>query len=85
MATPNQMPRKPLPTAGWHRRNPLAPQILSALIETKPASWELKTLAKDGDGKEIVKTRKVTNNALRYALAQNVSEESVERLARRWL
>ncbi len=76
MTTPNNMPKRP---------NKLRQQIVGDLIHTTPSSWERKTLSKNEEGKEVVSTTKVTNNALRYALAQNVSEESVERLARRWL
>lgn len=76
MATPNQMPKRP---------NQLRQQLLSGLIETKPTSWSRKVLDKDEDGKEVVSTQKVTHDALRFPLAQNVSEESVERASRSWM
>ncbi|ASZ75496.1 hypothetical protein KIW74_gp32 [Mycobacterium phage Kimona] len=75
-ATPNSMPRK---------ANPLHQKVLAGLIETKPFSWSQKKLGKDKDGKEVVNKVKVTGTALRYPLAQNVSEDNVERIARRWV
>lgn len=66
------------------KQNLVKQSLLAGLIETKPTSWERKSLGKDEDGKEVLNTTKVTHNALRYALAQNVSGENVERLARRW-
>lgn len=74
---PNQMPKK--------SNNKLRQQLLAGLIETKPSSWERKSLSKDEEGKEVVSSTKVTHDALRYPLAQNVSDDSVERTARRWL
>lgn len=73
---PNEMPKK---------ANKLRQQMLAGLIETKPSSWERKSLSKDEDGKEVLSSTKITHDALRYPLAQNVSDESVERTARRWL
>lgn len=73
---PNQMPKK---------NNKLRQQLLAGLIETKPSSWERKSLSRDEDGKEVLESVKVTHDALRYPLAQNVSDDSVERTARRWL
>lgn len=67
------------------KANKLRQQLLAGLIETKPSSWERKSIAKDDDGKEVVSSTKVSHNALRYPLAQNVSDESVERTARLWL
>ena len=60
-------------------------QLRAGLIETKPTSWERKALSKDEEGNEIVNTVKVAHDALRFPLARNVSEENVERAARRWL
>ena len=76
MATPNQMPKRP---------NKLKQQLVSNLIETRPASWTRKTLTKDEDGKEKVKSEKVAQSELRFPLAQNFSWDSVERLAKRWI
>lgn len=56
--------------------------ILGGLIETKPTSWERKTLGKDDAGKEIVNTTKVPRQGLRFPLAQNVSELNVERASK---
>lgn len=75
MATPNQMPK---------RTNPLHQQILSGLLANKPASWARKTLVQV-DGRDEVKKTTVTHQELRHPLAQNMSEESVERLAKRWI
>lgn len=66
------------------KANRVHQQALSALIETKPLSYTKKTLGKDVDGKEIVVNQTVTYESLRYPLAQNVSDENVERAARRW-
>ena len=76
MATPNQMPKKP---------NQLRQQVVSQLIESRPASWTRKTLTKNEDGKETVKSEKVAQSELRFPLAQNMSWDSVERLAKRWI
>ena len=76
MATPNQMPKRP---------NKLRQQLLAGLIETKPSSWNRKVLTKDEDSKELVETTKVSYDALRFPLAQNISERNVERAARRWI
>ena len=76
MPTPNQMPNK---------ANPLHQQLLAGLIETKAVSWDRKSLSKDKDGKEVLNTTKVTRQGLRFPLAQNVSEDSIERAAKRWL
>lgn len=76
MATPNQMPKRP---------NKVKQQIVSNLIETRPASWNRKVLSKNEEGKEVVETVKVSQSELRFPLAQNLSWDSVERLAKRWL
>ena len=67
------------------KANRIHQQLLAGLIETKPTSWSRKDLGKDKDGKEIVTTTQVPHLALRYPLAQNVSEESVERSSRKWI
>lgn len=67
------------------KQNRIRQEVLEGLIETRPVSWEKKDLAKDEAGKEIVKTSKVQHQALRFPLAQNMSEDNVERLSRRWL
>jgi len=74
--TPNAMPRK---------ANPIHQQILGGLIATKPVSWDHKILVKGKDDKEQVVKTKVTGTALRFPLAQNVSDENVDRMARRWI
>ncbi|AXH46802.1 hypothetical protein SEA_ACOLYTE_59 [Mycobacterium phage Acolyte] len=76
MATPNQMPRK---------TNPLHQQILSGLLATKPVTSTFKKLVKGTDGKTEVAETKVTRQGLRSPLSQNVAEENVDRMARRWL
>lgn len=67
------------------RPNRVRQQLLAGLIETKPSSWNRKVLSKDEDGKEQIDTVKVSHDALRFPLAQNISERNVERAARRWL
>lgn len=84
MTTPNQMPRRPLTTSGWHKRNPFAEQILSALIKTKPGGWTQKVLAKDDNGAEIVNGVVHDHPELTSPLARNVSHHNVERAAKRW-
>ena len=73
---PSQMPKSV---------NKIHQQVVGSLIDSKPANRTVKTLAKDEDGKEIVKTKTVKATELRNPLAQNVSEHNVERLAKRWL
>lgn len=60
-------------------------QVVGGLIDSKPTNRTVKTLAKNEAGKEIVKKHTVKASELRNPLAQNVSEENVERLAKRWL
>lgn len=66
------------------KANRLHQQLLGTLIETKPVSYTKKTLGKDKDGKEVVLNTQVTHDVLRFPLAQNISEQSVERAAQRW-
>lgn len=66
------------------KQNLIKQSMLAGLIETKPVSYTKKTLGKDEDGKEVVINQTVTRQGLRFPLAQNVSEENVERLAARW-
>ena len=76
----------PLPSAMPRNNSHLHQQVLAGIIKTKPASWTRKVLAKDADGKEVVNTVSVTyEDALQFPLAQNISEENVERAARRWM
>lgn len=60
-------------------------KVVGDLIHTVPTSWDRKSLKKDDAGKDVVESEKVWHQQLRYPLAQNVSAESVERLAKRWL
>ena len=77
MATPNSMPRK---------ANPLHLQILSALIETKPVSWVKRTLDPNSDPKKpVVNKTTVAGFEVVSALAQNVSSENIDRIAKRWI
>lgn len=76
MATPNQMPKKP---------NAVRQQVVSNLIDTRPTSWTRKVLTKDDEGKESVESVKVSQRELKFQFAQNMSDQSVERLAERWL
>ncbi|AVR76922.1 hypothetical protein SEA_GREEDYLAWYER_63 [Mycobacterium phage GreedyLawyer] len=76
MATPNQMPK---------RTNPMHQQILSGLLANKPVTRSHKFLAKGADGKEIVLETKVKRQVLRFPLAENISEDNIDRAARAWL
>ena len=77
MTTPNQMPRS---------NSPFASQLVSSLIKTKPAGLSRKVLTKDADGKEtVVSVPVVHGHTLVSPLARNVSEDNVERAAKRWL
>jgi hypothetical protein len=69
----------PKPVAKIH---PIRLAILGGLIETHPASRKHKVWDAEAGG--VVETTISTGNALRFPLAQNVSAENVERLARRW-
>ncbi|AIK67781.1 hypothetical protein AVV38_gp38 [Mycobacterium phage Piro94] len=75
MATPNAMPKK---------ANVIHQQILSGLLATKPVSWARKTLVKV-DGKEAVVKTTITHQEPRFPLARNVSDENIDRMARRWI
>jgi hypothetical protein len=66
------------------KKNLIHQQILGGLIDTKPVSWDRKTVSKDEAGKEVIESSKVTHEALRFPLAQNVSEHSVDRAAAKW-
>ncbi|AGK85828.1 hypothetical protein Chy1_0061 [Mycobacterium phage Chy1] len=77
MTTPNAMPRK---------ANPLHQQVLGALIKTRPTVWTHKAIdpeSPDPKKPRVIETkvhgREVTG------LARNVSEENVDRLAKRWI
>ncbi len=67
------------------RVNAIHQQILSGLIEAKPVSSTFKRVTKDADGKEQVVAVKVSRPGLLSPLAQNVSDENVDRLSRRWI
>lgn len=73
---PNNMPRT---------NNKMRTQIVDSLIATTPAVWKKKVVKRDEDGKEVFETIDVAASALRFPLAQNMSDENVERLARKWL
>lgn len=71
------------------RLNPIRTAVLGALIETVPASRKHKTLVDvvQPDGKvkvEVQETSISTGRALRFPLAQSMSEHNVDRLAARW-
>jgi hypothetical protein len=65
--------------------NKVHQEILSGLIETRPTSWNRKVWTNDEDGLTVESTVKVTRQSLRFPFAQNMSEESVDALAKRWL
>jgi len=71
------MPRKPL--------NKLRLQIVDGILDIVGSSWERKSISKDEDGKEIIVSHRVARSVLRYPLAQNVSELTVERIAKNFL
>ena len=60
-------------------------KLLSGLVDRQESSWDRRTISRDEEGKEVVETERVTHYVVRYPLAHNVSEDSVERAARRWL
>jgi hypothetical protein len=66
------------------KANLIHQQILGGLIATAPVSWTRKSLTKDKDGKESVVKTRVTGTALRFPLAQNVSDFNINRMAERW-
>ena len=72
----------PKPEAHPH---PLRQKLLGGLIETQKSTTTVKTLVKDKDVKEDVETISTTRDVLRFPLAQNVSEQNVNRLAGRWV
>ena len=77
MTTPNNMPNKTI-----------GAQIVSALIETKPTSWTHKVIdesATTDPKRPVVIETKREGRELRFPLAQNVSELSVERAAKAFL
>jgi hypothetical protein len=76
MATPNAMPKKV---------SPIHQQILAGLLATKPASWVHKTDVTPAERQPTIVERTITRQALRFPLAQNVSDLSIERAARVWL
>lgn len=73
---PNEMPNK---------NKAVQVRLLAGLTETQASSWDRKNLSRDKEGKEVLDTVKVTHTVVRYPLAQNVSEDNVERAAKRWL
>jgi hypothetical protein len=79
MVTPAQMPKKV---------NPIRTQILGSLIEGVHTTRTQKILvrrAEDGKLDVVEQPGKPAGFALRWPLAQNVSEANVEALAKRWL
>ena len=76
MASPNEMPKK---------ANKLRQTLLAGLIETQKSSWSQKLITRDEDDKEKVMTVNHEHHQLRFPLAANVSEQSVERAAKSWL
>lgn len=67
----------PKPTA---KVNPIRQQVLAALIQTKPISWNHRTFDANGD---LVET-KVLGTTLVNSLAGNVSDLNIDRAAKRW-
>ena len=75
MVTPNLMPKKV---------NPIHTQILGSLIDAKPHKWEQRTFVRVDGVETLVMAPHVHGETLRWPLAQNVSDENVDRLAARW-
>jgi hypothetical protein len=65
--------------------NPIRQTVVSGLIATQKSTTTVKVLITDENGKEDVQNISTTRDVLRYPLAQNVSEQNVNRLAERWL
>ncbi|ALF00936.1 hypothetical protein SEA_SERENITY_69 [Mycobacterium phage Serenity] len=77
MTTPNAMPRK---------ANPLHQQVLGALIKTKPTVWTHKRIdptSPDPRKPRVLETK--VHGREFTGLARNVSEENVDRIAKRWM
>lgn len=68
--------------------NPIRTQILGSLIEAKPHTWEQRVIKRGWDDHRpadvLVLVPHVHGETLRFPLAQNVSEDSVNVLAKRW-
>lgn len=76
MATPNEMPKRP---------NKIRQQVLAGLVENQTVTRTRHVFVKDEDGELVEGTKKETRDVLRFPFAQNMSDESVNRLAGRWL
>lgn len=60
-------------------------QVLAGLTATRPTAWDHKVIVPaTSTEKEKVDKVKVVGTEVRYPLAQNVSEENIERAAVRW-
>lgn len=77
MTTPNEMPKR--------QPDKLREQILARLIEAKRQTWARKQFVRAEEGGEELVEEQVAHDALRWPLAQNVSENAVQQAARRWL
>lgn len=74
--TPNQMPKRP---------SKIRQQVLAGLVETKPVTRTRKVWVKDSDGELVEGTVKESIDALKFPFAQNMSDDSVESLSKRWI
>ncbi|ASZ75232.1 hypothetical protein PBI_MISSWHITE_66 [Mycobacterium phage MissWhite] len=77
MTTPNAMPRKV---------SPLRQQVLGALIKTRTTVWTQKRIdpeSPDPRKPRVIETK--VHGREFTGLARNVSEENVDRLAKRWI
>lgn len=79
MTTPNAMPQK--------KNSQIELGLLDGLTATTEESWTRKTLdpTSSDQNKPLVIRAKVTSKVPRHGLAANVSDETIDRLAARWL
>ncbi|EKF23069.1 hypothetical protein C731_2967 [Mycolicibacterium hassiacum DSM 44199] len=67
--------------------SPLRQQVLAALIKTRPTAWTQKKVDLRSENPRKPELIEVVHDGseLKYPLARNVSEASVEQAAKRWL
>lgn len=85
--TPSTAPAAPLPSAMPKKANPIHLQLLGGLLETKKVSWTQKKVDPRSENPRKPELIEVVRDGseLKYPLARNVSEASVEQAAKRWL
>lgn len=77
----------PLPSAMPKKANPLHLRLLGGLLETKRADWTQKKIDPRSENPKKPELIEVVHagTEVRYPLARNVSEASVERASSLWL